>query len=79
MVNFPVTELKLPGFSRAYQVVATCHHRGSLLGGHWLTKICTARGWYELDDLRPKELATDPPGTQDDSVTVLLAIGKNKL
>ena len=50
-VNFPVTDLKLPGFSRTYRVVGTCHHRGSVNSGHWLSKVVTGSGWYELDDL----------------------------
>jgi ubiquitin C-terminal hydrolase len=72
-------ELKLPGFSRSYRVVASAHHRGSLHGGHWFTKLCTTRGWLELDDLRKKHVPTDPPGVRDTSVAVLLVIAEDKL
>ena len=77
-LTFPCSELKLPGFSRSYQVVGSCHHRGSLNGGHWLTKLSSSHGWYELDDLKPKNLPCGPPGVNDDSVTVILAIAEDK-
>ena len=78
-INFSATSLKLPGFSRSYRVISTCHHRGSVNGGHWLTKIATNTGWYELDDLRSKNSPTIPPGFNDDSVTVILLIAEDKL
>ncbi len=78
-VNFPVTDLKLPGFSRAYRVVSTCHHRGSVNSGHWLTKIATGSGWYELDDLIARNFCTQLPGVSDNSVTVILLIAEDKL
>jgi len=71
-INFPVRDLKLPGFTRTYRVLATCHHRGSLQTGHWFTKISTNSGWYELDDLKVKSLSTKPPGLYDQTVVVLL-------
>ncbi len=77
--SFPVASLKLPGFPRTYRVVSTCHHRGSVNGGHWLTKIATNTGWYELDDLIPRNLPTNPPGVSDNSVTVILLIAEDKL
>ena len=36
-ISFDDTKLSLPGFDRSYNIVASCHHRGSLNGGH-LTK-----------------------------------------
>ena len=33
-------------------MVGSCHHRGSLNGGHWFTKELTNLGRYELDDLK---------------------------
>ena len=29
-LNFPIRDVKLPGFTKSYRVVATCHHRGTL-------------------------------------------------
>ena len=72
-VSFSVCNLKLPDFSRSYKVIASCHHRGTVNSGHWFTKILTANNvWYCLDDLMPKAIPTCPPGSDDDSVTVLL-------
>ena len=78
-LSFPVTDLILPGFSRSYRVVGTCHHRGSLNGGHWLTKLSTNHGWFDLDDLKAKNLPTSPPGVTDNSVTIILVIAEDKL
>ena len=78
-VNFPVSKLALPGFSRLYRVVATCNHRGSLKGGHWFTKMYTTHGWYELDDLKSKNSITKSPGINDNSVVVILLIAEDKL
>ena len=78
-IDFNVTKLKLPRFQRLYNVLATCHHRGSLNGGHWLTKFRTTHGWWELDDLRNKNYTCYPPGSRDDSVTYLLLIADNTL
>ena len=60
-VNFPVTDLKLPGFPRAYRVVSTCHHRGlrivviglprllrALVGLNWMILL---HGIYLLNHL----------------------------
>jgi len=78
-ISFPITKLALPGFPRLYRVAATCNHSGNLLGGHWLTKAYTTRGWYALDDLKPTCLLTRPPGFKDSSVTVILLIAEDKL
>ena len=67
-LSFSLTDLVLPGFERGYRVVGTCHHTGSLNSGHWITKICTNQGWFELDDLRGNSLPTNPPGASDVSV-----------
>jgi ubiquitin C-terminal hydrolase len=56
-----------------------CNHRGSLNGGHWLTKELTETGWYELDDLKTSVNVTNPPGLDDTSVVVLLLIAEDKL
>ena len=79
VINFPITKLALPGFSRLYRVAASCDHSGSLLGGHWFTKLCTSDGvWYVLDDLKVKSLVTRPPGIKHSSVAVIL-IAEDKL
>ena len=78
-IDFPVQDLKLPGFSRSYRVIASCHHRGTLRGGHWFTKISTVNGWYELDDLKPTCYRTVPPGTKDQTAVVLLLAAEDKL
>jgi len=78
-IDFPVQDLKLPGFSRSYRVIASCHHRGTLRGGHWFTKISTINGWYELDDLKPTCYRTVPPGTKDQTAVVLLLAAEDKL
>lgn len=78
-ISFPVTSLKLPGFPRTYRVISTCHHRGSVASGHWLTKVVTNSGWYELDDLKSRSLPTSPPGLSDNSVTVILLVAEDKL
>ena len=77
-INFPVTDLVLPGFSRLYRVVATCDHRGSLTDGHWLTNICTSGGdWYEINDLKETSLVTRSPGIDDTSVVIILLIASS--
>ena len=79
ILNFPTTSLKLPGFPRTYRVVSTCHHRGSMNSGHWVTKLATGAGWYELDDLISRNVLTQPPGVNDNSVAVILLIAEEKL
>lgn len=74
-----LTDLKLPGFSRSYRVVASAHHRGTLRGGHWVTKLCTTNGWFEVDDLRRKHFATDPPGISDESVVIIVLVASDLL
>ena len=78
-LDFSCTNLTLPGFPRSYRVVSSCHHRGALDGGHWITKISTNHGWFELDDLRSSHLPTSPPGNHDNSVVVVLVIAEDKL
>jgi ubiquitin C-terminal hydrolase len=78
-ITFPLTGIKLPGGSRVYRVVSTCHHRGSVNSGHWTTKELTLNGgWYELDDIKGNSLLTGPPGVMDDTVTLLLLIAEDK-
>src|SRR6185436_2684928 len=48
-IDFSTRDLKLPGFDRPYRVIASCHHRGFLHGGHWFTNISTNSGWFNLD------------------------------
>ena len=60
-------------------MVASSHHRGSLNGGHWIAKLSTNHGWYDLDDLRGHNLPKNPPGQEDSSVVVLLVIAEDKL
>jgi len=78
-INFPISNLKLPGFPRSYRVVASCHHRGSLFGGHWFTKMSTKLGWYELDDLRSENILSTPPGLRDNTAVVLLLLAEDRL
>jgi ubiquitin C-terminal hydrolase len=78
-LSFSVTNLVLPGFERSFRVVGTCHHRGGLNSGHWITKVCTNLGWFELDDLRGDSFPTIAPGINDDSVALILAIAEDKL
>ena len=78
-ISFSLSNLSLPGFSKKYRVVATCHHSGSLMGGHWFTKELTEEGWYELNDLKKGNLLTDPPGHNDVSVVLLLLIAEVNL
>ena len=59
--------------------MGTCHHRGTVNSGHWITKVLTNGGWHELDDLVGKSLVTSPPGVSDDSVTIILLIAEDKL
>ena len=77
-ISFP-TDLMLTGFSRRYRILGSAHHRGSLRSGHWFTKLCTTRGWLELDDLKRNHLPTDPPGLCDRSVAVLLLVAADQL
>jgi ubiquitin C-terminal hydrolase len=78
-ISFDVKDLKLPGFLRPYSIVGSCHHRGSLNGGHWITKISTSKGWFDMDDLRRDPLPCDPPGIDDASVSVILLVSTDKL
>jgi hypothetical protein len=77
-INF-ATELQLPGFTRRYRVLASAHHLGTLRGGHWVTRVCTLRGWFEMDDLRKKHLTTAPPGINDNSAAVVLLVASDRL
>ena len=78
-ITFPVSDVILFG-SRKYNLAGTCHHRGSLKCGHWLTKLCLNDGsWYELDDLKPKHFKSPPPGSSDSTVVVLLFLAADKL
>jgi len=77
-ISFKSSNLKLPGSDKSYKVVSSCHHRGSLKAGHWFTKELTCDGWYELDDLIPKNRVTYPPGLLDNSVVVLLIAANDK-
>src|SRR5690242_3645000 len=54
--------------SCSYRVVGSCHHRGSLKRGHWVTKILTKRGWFELDYLKSHSSRTKTPGMVDQTV-----------
>ena len=78
-VTFPIVGVNLPNFSRFYRVVGTCHHSGSLTSGHWLTKACTARGWYELNDLKGANTFINPPGEDDGSVVMIFLVVDNKM
>jgi ubiquitin C-terminal hydrolase len=77
-ISFPCSNLILPGFSKPYKVVGSCHHWGSLNGGHWFTKELTNLGWYELDDLKAHNYITKAPGLKDNSVAILLLIAEDR-
>jgi ubiquitin C-terminal hydrolase len=77
-LSFDTKNLQLPGFLRPYRVVGSCHHRGSLVGGHWITKIQTQKGWFEMDDLKRKCRKVGSPGVNDESVSVLLLIAEDR-
>ena len=71
-ISFPTSGISVPGTDRKYQVVASCHHRGTLRSGHWITKLMIAdRNWHEFDDLRSDIFVTQAPGVNDSSVVVL--------
>ena len=78
-ISFSCSGLSLPGFSRTYRVVSSCNHHGSIISGHWFTKVLTERGWFELNDLKSTNSLTHPPGSSDTSVVVLLLIAEDKL
>ena len=40
-ISFPTSGISVPGCTSKYQVVATCHHSGTLHAGHWFTKVKT--------------------------------------
>jgi len=75
-ISFPITGISL--CDRKYQVIATCHHRGSLQYGHWTSEVIMGDNtWYEFDDLRPKNLVCAAPGDCDSSVVVLLLMAES--
>ena len=59
--------------------MASCHHSGSLHGGHWFTKMSTKAGWYEFDDLKCNNFSTHSPGLRDRTAVVLLLVATDKL
>ena len=72
-ISFPTSGISIPGTNQKYQVIATSNHRGSLLGGHWNTKVMTkSKIWYECDDLKSTNFITESPGIRDRSVVLLL-------
>ena len=78
-LSFAVKNLHLPGFVRPYTVVGTCHHRGSLNGGHLTTKVFTKEGWFDMDDLKRDRVLASPPGVQDNTTSVILLIAVDRL
>jgi ubiquitin C-terminal hydrolase len=76
-ISFPTSGISIPGCRSKYQVVATCHHRGTLNSGHWFVKLKTAnQTWWVCDDLRPTNSVTNPPGTRDSSVVLLFLVAE---
>ena len=76
-INFRLSNVMLPGFSNLFKVTSSCHHAGSLNGGHWYTKVFTNSGWYALDDLRNDNYLTEPPGNEDESVVMILLVSED--
>ena len=77
-ISFPTSGISVPGTKRKYQVIATCHHRGTLQAGHWITKLMMSNKiWYECDDLKPENSVTNPPGLNDSSVVLLLLMAES--
>ena len=75
---FPTTGISVPGTQRKYQLIATCHHYGTLRYGHWITKLVTNdKHWYECNDLKASNNVTKAPGTADSSVVMLLLIAES--
>ena len=74
-ISFPLSGLSVPGSTRRYRIIASCHHYGGLSNGHWTTKLVTTRGdWYECDDLLPVNRITKAPGDNDTSAVILLLV-----
>ena len=72
-VTFPSSAFNLPGSTRKYRLIATCHHRGSLHSGHWFTRMRgTGSKWYEIDDLASHHREVQQSGKGDNSVVVFL-------
>jgi ubiquitin C-terminal hydrolase len=40
-ILFPTNGIVFPGSSRKYRVIGACHHIGSIISGHWFTKVVT--------------------------------------
>jgi ubiquitin C-terminal hydrolase len=76
-ISFPVSGIQIPGSGGTYRVISTCHHRGSIRHGHWLTKIRTQNNiWYEIDDLKHSHSVTSAPGTNDTDVVLLMLVSE---
>ena len=78
--NIPTSGISLPGTDRKYQVIASCHHRGTLRSGHWITKLMMVdKTWFNFDDLKPENQVTQAPGANDSSVVILLLLAESPL
>ena len=74
-ISFPTSGIHLPGSSSSFRVIGTCDHRGTLYGGHWVTRMyCKSNTWYEADDLKNRVTLASTPGVKDTSVVNLLLI-----
>ena len=79
-ISFPSSGIRIPGSSKRFRVIGTCHHTGSLHSGHWFTKVVTNSGtWFELDDLKPSSLQTSSPGLSDSTVVILVLVAEDML
>ena len=79
-VTFPTRGISVPGSVHKYRVIGTSHHKGTLLGGHWFTKVCTKNNqWFDLDDLRFGNHASSGPGSEDNSVVILILLAEHVL
>ena len=77
-ISFPVSGIQIPGSESTYRVISTCHHRGSIRYGHWLTKIQTQNNiWYEINDLKHNHSVTSAPGINDTDVVLLMLVSEN--
>jgi ubiquitin C-terminal hydrolase len=76
-INF--TDRNISFGSRKYHLAGTCHHKGTLKFGHWITKLCLSDGnWYELNDLKITHQKTMAPGSNDSTAVILVFLAADK-
>ena len=79
-ISFPTSGIRLPGSRSIFRVIATCDHKGTVSGGHWVTRTCCKSDtWYETNDLKRRNTIVGAPGINDTSVVLLLLIAEHLL